>query len=140
MSGLWAYLGFCNYYWGYITMYAKYATPMTAILMGNGEETKKGSKKLLVWNKESDRAFERMKQALPSAVGVHLMNPDRGFVFRTDASDYAICAVLQQLLDDGSRMPVALRSRVQVKDQRRTCTLREKEAHAIAMALRKWAG
>ena len=63
-----AYLGFCNYYSGYIKMYAEYAAPMMTMLKGNREETKKGSKKALVWNEESDRAFEGMKQALLSAV------------------------------------------------------------------------
>ena len=82
-------------------MYAEYAAPMTTMLKGNREETKKGSKKALVWTEESDRAFEGMKQALLSAVGLHLVDPDRGFVLRTDASDYAIGAVLEQVLDDG---------------------------------------
>ena len=60
----------------------------------------------------SDRAFEGMKQALLSAVGLHLVDPDRGFVLRTDASDYAIGAVLEQVLDDGRHVPVAIWSRV----------------------------
>ena len=73
---------------------------MTAMLKGNREETKKGSKKPLVGNEESDRAFEGMKRALLSAVGLHLVGSDRGFALRTDASDYAIGAVLEQVLDD----------------------------------------
>ena len=113
VSELRAYLGFCNYYSGYIKMYAEYAAPMTTMLKGNREETKKGSKKALVWTEESDRAFEGMKQALLSAVG---------------------------LLDDGRHVPVAFWSRVLAEGQRRTWTPREKEAYAIVMALRKWAG
>ena len=140
VSELRAYLGFCNYYSGYIKMYAEYAAPMTTMLKGNREETKKGSKKALVWTAESDRAFEGMKQALLSAVGLHLVDPDRGFVLRTDASDYAIGAVLEQVLDDGRHVPVAFWSRVLAEGQRRTWTPREKEAYAIVMALRKWAG
>ena len=76
VSDLRAYLGFCNYYSGYIKMYAEYAAPMTTMPKGNREETKKGSKEALVWNAESDRAFEEMKQALLSAVGLHLVDPD----------------------------------------------------------------
>ena len=53
-------------------MYAEYAAPMTTMLKGNREETKKVSKKALVWDADSDRAFEGMKQALLSAVGLHL--------------------------------------------------------------------
>ena len=44
MSRLRAYLAFCNYYSGYISMYPEYVASMTAILKGNREETKKGSK------------------------------------------------------------------------------------------------
>ena len=75
VSELQAYLGFCNYYSGYIKMYAEYAAPMTAMLKGNREETKKGSEKAPVWNEESDRAFEGMKQVLLSAVGLHVLDP-----------------------------------------------------------------
>ena len=140
ISQLRAYLGFCNYYSGYIKMYAEYAAPMTAMLKGNREETKKGSKKALVWIDESDRAFEGMKQALLSAVVLHLVDPDRRFVLRTDASDYAVGAVLEQVLDDGRHVPEAFWSRVLAEGQRRTWKPQEKEAYAIVMALRKWAG
>ena len=132
-------MGFCNYNSGYIKMYAEYAAPMTTMLKGNREEIRKGSKKALVWNDDSDRAFEGMKQALLSAVGLHLVDPDRGFVLRTDAFDYAVGAVLEQVLDDGRHVPVAFWSRVLAEGQRRTWTPREKEAYAIVMALRKWA-
>ena len=98
------------------------------------------TKKALVCSEESDRAFEGMKQALLSAVGLHLVDPDRGFLLRTDASDYAVGAVLRQVLDDGRHVPVAFWSRVLAEGQRRTWTPREKEAYAIVMALRKWAG
>ena len=140
VSELRAYLGFCNYYSGYIKMYAEYAALMTAMLKGNREETKKGSKKALVWNEESHRSFEGMKQAQLSAEGLHLLDPDRGFVLRTDASDYAIGAVLEQGLDDGRHVPVAFWSRVLVEGQRQTCTPSEKEAYAIVKALMKCAG
>ena len=113
---------------------------MTTMLKGNREETKKGSKKALVWNEESDRTFEGMKQVLLSAVGLHLMDPDRGFVLHTDASDYAVGAVLEQVLDNGRHVPVAFWSGVLAEGQRLTWTPREKEAYAIVMALRKWAG
>ena len=40
VSELRAYLGLCNYYSGYIKMYAEDAALMTAMLKGNREETK----------------------------------------------------------------------------------------------------
>ena len=48
---------------------------MTAVLRDNREEIYKGSKKALVWNEESNCAFEGMKQTLLSAVGLHLVDP-----------------------------------------------------------------
>ena len=95
VSELWAYLEFCNYYSGYMKMSAEYAPPMTAMLKGNWEETKNGSNNALVWNDASDPAFDGMKQALLSAEGLPLWDPRRGFVLRTDASGYAICALLE---------------------------------------------
>ena len=80
MAELRAFPGFCNYYSGYIKMYAEYTAPLLAMLKGNGEEMKKGSKKAVVWNEESDRACEGTKQAWLSAVGLHLVDPDRGLV------------------------------------------------------------
>ena len=68
VSDLWASLGFCYYYSRYIKVYAEYATPMTSMLKGIQDDTKKGSKKAVRWNEGSFRAFERMKQALLSAV------------------------------------------------------------------------
>ena len=121
-------------------MYAEYAAPITAMLKDNREDTKKGSKKAPVWYEESDRAFEGMKPAMLSAVCLHLVGPDRVFFFCTDVSDYAIGAVLEQVLDDGRHVPVAFSSRVPVEGLRRTLTPHEKAAYAIVIALRKWAG
>ena len=140
MSNLRAYPGFCNYYSGYIKMYADYAAPMTAMLNGNRGETRKGSKKALVLNDESDRSFHGMKQALLSVVGMHLFDPDKGFVLRTDASNYAISAVLEQVLDDGRHVTVVFCSLVLAEGHGQTWTRCEKQAYAIVVAIGKWAG
>ena len=68
------------------------------------------------------------------------MDPDKGFVLRTDASDYAVGAVLEQVRDDGTHVPVAFLSRILAEGQRRPWTAREKETYAIVCALRKWSG
>ena len=120
VSELRAYLGFCNYYSGYIKMFAENKAPMTPMLKGNREETEKGSTKALVWNEKSNRTFQGMKQGLLSAVGLRLVDPNQGFVLRTYASDYAIGTVLGQVLDNGRRVLVAFWSRVLAEGQRRT--------------------
>ena len=61
-------------------------------------------------------------------------------MLRTDASDYAVGAVLEQIRDDGSHVPVAFWSGILAEGQHRTWTAREKETYAIVCALRKWSG
>ena len=63
------------------------------------------------------------------------MDPDKGLVLRTDASDYAAGAVLEQVRDDGSHVPVAFWSRILAGGQRRTWTASEKETSRTARAL-----
>ena len=79
-----------------------------------------------------------MKQALLSAVGLQPVDPDWEFVLRTDASNYAIGAVLEQVLDVRRHVPVASRTRVLAEGQSWTWTPHEKEVYAIVMALREW--
>ena len=55
-------------------------------------------------------------------VGLHRVDPDRGFVLRTEASDYAVDAVSEQVLHDGRHVPVASWSRVLAEGKRRTWT------------------
>ena len=98
----------------------------------------KKSKKKLVWTPEAEDAFSRLKERLLGQLGLFLVDPDKGFVLRTDASDYAVGAVLEQVRDDGTHVPVAFWSRILAEGQRRTWTAREKETYAIVCALRKW--
>ena len=58
----------------------------------------------------------------------------------TDALDYPMGAVLEQVREDGSPVAVAFPSRVLAEGQRRTWTAREKGTYAIICALRKWSG
>ena len=126
-------MGFCNYYSGYVRMYVR----MLQVGMFDGW---KGSKKKLAWTPEAEVAFSRLKERLLGQLGLFLVDPDKGFVLRTDASDYAVGAVLEQIRDDGSHVPVAFWSQILAEGQRRTWTAREKETYAIVCALRKWSG
>ena len=101
---------------------------------------RKGGKKKLAWTPEAEDALSCLKERLLGQLGLFLVDPDKGFVLRTDASDYAVGAVLEQIRDDGSHVPVAFWSRILAEGQRRTWTTREKETYAIVCALRKWSG
>ena len=121
-------------------MYAELSGPLHKMLQVGKLDGRKGSKKKLAWTPEAEDAFSRLKKRLLGQLGLFLVDPDKGFVLRTDASDYAVGAVLEQIRDDGSHVPVAFSSRILAEGQRRTWTAREKETYAIVCALRKWSG
>ena len=128
-------MGFCNYYSGYVWMYAELSGPLHKMLQVGKFDGRKGSKKKLAWTPEAEDAFSCLKERLLGQLGLFLVDPDKGFVLRKDASDYAVGAVLEE-----SHVPVAFWSRILAEGQRRTWTAREKEMYAIVCALRKWSG
>ena len=140
ISELRSFMGFCNYYSGYVRMYAELSGPLHKMLQVGKFDGRKGSKKKLAWTPEAKDAFSRLKERLLGQLGLFLVDPDKGFVLRTDTSDYAVRPVLEQIRDDGSHLPVAFWSRILAEGQRRTWTAREKETYAIVCALRKWSG
>ena len=140
ISELRSFMGFCNYYLGYVRMYAELSGPLHKMLQVGKFDGRKGSKKKLAWTPEAEDAFSRLKERLLGQLGLFLVDPNKGFALQTDASDYAVGAVLEQVPDDGSHVPVAFWSRILAEGQRRTWTAREKETYASVCALRKWSG
>ena len=111
ISQLRSFMGFCNYFSGYVRMYAELSGPWHKMLQVGKFDGSKGSKKRLAWTTEAEKAFETLKRTLLGKLGLFLINPDKGFVLRTDATDYAVGAVLEQVRDDGSHVPVVFSSR-----------------------------
>ena len=90
ISKLRSFMGFCNYYSGYVRMYAELSGPLHKMLQVGKFDGRKGSKKKLAWTPEAEDAFSRLKQRLLGQLGPFLVDPDKGFVLRTDASYYAV--------------------------------------------------
>ena len=114
--------------------------PLHRVLNVGKFDGRKRSKKKLAWTMEPEEAFETLKRTLLGKLELFLINPDKAFVLRTDASNYAVGAVLEQVRGDGSSVPVAILSRTFAEGQRGTWTAREKETYAIIHALRKLSG
>ena len=106
ISELRSFMAFCNYYSGYVRMYAELSGPLHKMLQVGKFDGRKGSKKKLAWTPEAEDAFSSLKERLLGQLGLFLVDPDRGFVLRTDTSDSAVGAVLEQIRDDGSHVPV----------------------------------
>ena len=121
-------------------MYADLSGAFDKMLQVGKFGGRKRSKKKLAWTTEAEEAFDKLKQRLLGQLGLFLVDPDKGFVLRTNASDYAVGAVLEQVRCDAVHVQVAFWSRVLAEGQRRTWTAREKETYAIVCALRIWSG
>ena len=83
-------------------------------------------------------AFQAIKEALTEELELYHVHPDEAFFLRTDASRYAIGAVLEQKVE-GNWVPVAFYRRRLVGTQY-NWSPREQETYAVVSALRKWAG
>ena len=88
ISELPSFVGFCNYYSGYVRMYAELSGPLHKMLQVRKFDGYKGSKKKLAWTTEAEEAFETLKRTVLENMGLFLINPDERFVLCTDASDY----------------------------------------------------
>ena len=103
-----------------------------------GPEAKKGSTHRLTWAPLDIEAFENLKRALSKHLSLNQVQPDCPFQIRTDASDTAIGAVLNQERN-GKWVPVCFFSRKLTTSQM-NWSPREKEAYAVIASLTKWAG
>ena len=78
-SELRSFIGFCNYYSGYVRMYADLSGPLHKMLQVGKFDGRKGSKKKLAWTPEAEDAFSHLKERLRAQLGLFLVDPDKGF-------------------------------------------------------------
>ena len=153
----------------YIRNYAQHAAPLMEALKGKymsedveapaettdpGEIPQKKRKRVKLTPKQAaidctPAMREGIKAALIEQVELYLPQPDARWRIITDASDYAIGAVLEQEQDDGQWHPVSFFSRKlqgskTSKTHKKTgvgqvgCTVREKETYAVVCSLLKF--
>jgi hypothetical protein len=84
-----SFLGLIGFYRKFIPNFAEIALPLT-YLMRKGQPTKIG------WEESQERAFNQLKQVVCSSPVLKLPNLKEHFVFRTDASDRGLGAILLQ--------------------------------------------
>ena len=118
-----AFLGLANYFRKFIRAYAAMAAPLTNLL---------SPKVLWRWTEECDEAFQWIKEALTTAPVLALPDPHEPFEVITDASDFAIGAILLQ-----HGRPVAFESRKLIPAERNYVTT-ERELLAVVHALKLW--
>jgi len=123
-----SFLGFANFYRRFIQDYSKVARPLT-------ELTKKVEK--WEWNNEAGRAFEELKQIFTTAPILAHFDAQKPVIIETDASDFAIGAVLSQRDDEGRLHPVAFHSR-KFQPAEINYEVHDKELLAVVDAFKHW--
>ena len=121
------FLGFANYFRGFVLGYAYIAKTLDEITGKNAR---------FHWNEERQAASETLKMALLKVPVLQLADNFKPFRVYTDAKDLAIGAVL---LQEGNRewLPVAYASR-KLTPAETNYTVTEKETLAVVFALGFW--
>jgi hypothetical protein len=94
-----SFLGFANFYRRFIFGFSKICRPLT--------ESTKGDTKDWRWTPEMEKAFVNLKECFTTAPILTHFNPKCQCIVETDASDFALGAVLSQKEDDDMLHPIA---------------------------------
>ena len=119
------FLGLAGYYRRFIKDFAKIARPLNNLLQ-------KGVP--FIWGEAQERAFKTLREILCTAPLLQYPDFNKPFIVTTDASDYALGAVLSQG-EIGKDLPVAYASRAMIGAELNYSTT-EKELLAMVYAVK----
>lgn len=127
VSDVRSFLGLAGFYRKFIKDFSRVAAPLTALTKDDAAWE---------WKSEQQDAFEQLKSAAKSAPVLLIADPNLPYVVHTDASGFAVGAVLQQ--DQGSGLqPVAYLSKKMLPAETRY-PVHEQELLAIVVACAAW--
>ena len=123
-----SFLGFANFYHRFIFNYSDIVIPLTYLIW-----------KDIPWKFDSScqDAFNSLKKAFTSASILTHWIPDAQLIVETDASDYALAAILSIVNEDNDVHPVAFHSRTFTAAELNYNT-HDKELLAIFEAFKIW--
>ena len=124
-----SFLGLAGYYRRFIAGFSGIAGPLHDL-------THTANSPTFAWLSPHQVAFDTLKAALLAAPILKLPDPDRQYVVNTDASDFAVGAVLQQDFGRGLQ-PVAYTSH-KLTDAERRYPTHDREMLAIINMLGEW--
>ena len=122
-----SFLGLAGYYRDYIEHYAHIATPLSDL-------TKKNA--TFVWGPEQEEAFTSLIDKLCNAPVLAMPDPKLPYIINTDASEFALGAVLMQNQESGLKV-IAYYSK-KFNDTERRWATPEKECYAVLNTLDHW--
>lgn len=130
LSHLKTFLATCSWYRKFVPNFAEKSSILSALTKKNAPWN---------WNLEHQTAFEVLKNALTTSPVLQQVDYGKPFILRTDASNYAVGAVLLQKTEDGDEKPIEYASRLLTQAERNYSTS-EREALAVVWALKKYQG
>jgi len=125
-----SFLGFANFYRRFIKDYTKVARPLT-------ELTKKETGTKWAWTEEAGKAFKELKTRFTTAQILAHFDATKPVIIETDASDFAIGAVLSQRDGENRLHPVAFHSR-KFQPSEINYEIHDKELLAVVDAFKHW--
>jgi hypothetical protein len=128
LSQLRAFLGAVNWYGTFLPQLKDLRGPLDEML-------RKGEK--FVWTAEREEAFNKLKQALHSNLGLAHYDPTLPLIVAADASSYGIGATLLHRLQDGTMRPI-MHAASSFNDAERNYPQVEREALALVYAVKKF--
>ena len=123
-----SFLGSASYYRRFIPNFASIAAPLSDALRKDQD---------FQWTPEMDKAVQKLKLAMTTAPVLMIADPNKKFVVKTDASNAAVGAVLEQQDTNGHLHPVAYMSS-KLRPEQRHYEVRDLELLAIVQALKTW--
>jgi transposase InsO family protein len=124
-----SFLGFANFYRRFIRNYSQIARPLTELTKSSAKDWK--------WTTEAELAFHELKARFTSAPILAHFNPQKPVIVETDASDFALGAVLSQRDNENLLHPVAFHSR-KFTPAEINYEIHDKELLAIVDAFKHW--
>ena len=123
-----SFLRFANFYCRFIYGYSEITVPLTQL-----------TRKDVPWVFSDDcwESFKKLKKAFVTAPVLTHWIPDTPIMVETDASDYALAAVLPIQTPDGNYHPVAFHSRT-FKDTETNYDVHDKELTTIYDTFKRW--
>ena len=122
-----SFMQFCNFYRAFIPEFAGIMVPFN-------ELTKKDVP--FTWGPWQQEAFTKLKEIIKNDVALMLPVPGARYRVETDSSDYAVGAVLHQIIDNKPR-PIAFFSKT-LQPAERNYQIYDKELLAMMLALQNW--
>jgi hypothetical protein len=126
------FLGLCGYYQGYVQNFAKLTLPLHDLTAGAV-----GKRQPVDWLPVHEHTFCELKLALTSAPVLLMPDLTKLFAVDTNASNYAVGAMLLQHGENTRLNPVAFES-CKLNSAQRKYPAREHEMLAIVHAWHKW--